>query len=172
MAAADDKRTGHGMPTLIRDPEPAPAGEGTLGGAAGGPGSLVTDSGAGRVRLLDRVRATKAGRVTLKVSVATVGFSLIAVGVALIPLPGPGWLIVLAGLAVLAIEFVWAKHLLRFTKIHLQRWTRWVGRQSWTVRIAIGAVGMVFVGVVVWLSVRMSFGVDLASQVWALLTSA
>lgn len=124
------------------------------------------------MRWLDRVRATRAGRVTLKVTVAAVGTLIIALGIALIPLPGPGWLIVLAGLAVLAIEFVWAKHLLRFTKVHLRRWTRWIGRQGWPLRIVIGAAGMLFVGAVVWLSVRMSFGVDLVSQVWAFLLSA
>lgn len=124
------------------------------------------------MKLLDRVRATPAGRVTLKVTVATAGTLIIVLGIVLVPLPGPGWLIVLAGLAVLAIEFVWAKHLLRFTKVNLKRWTRWVGRQSWPLRIAIGVVGTLFVGAVLWLSVRMSFGIDLISQAWAFLISA
>lgn len=38
------------------------------------------------------------------------GFLVIGIGIILIPLPGPGLLIILAGLAILGIEFEWAKH--------------------------------------------------------------
>jgi len=31
-------------------------------------------------------------------------------------IPGPGWLVIFAGLSVLAIEFVWARHLLEKLK--------------------------------------------------------
>jgi uncharacterized protein (TIGR02611 family) len=34
----------------------------------------------------------------------------------LVPLPGPGWLIVFAGLAILATEYVWAQRLLNYAK--------------------------------------------------------
>jgi uncharacterized protein (TIGR02611 family) len=37
------------------------------------------------------------------------GFVLLAVGVALLVLPGPGWLLIAAGLALLAPEFTWAR---------------------------------------------------------------
>lgn len=40
------------------------------------------------------------------------GFALLALGIALIPLPGPGFLVIIAGLALLAKEFVWAERLL------------------------------------------------------------
>ncbi len=56
-----------------------------------------------------------------------------------IPLPGPGWLIVIAGLFVLATEFLWAERLLEFTKKHVKRWTEWVGDQPLWVRLLIGA---------------------------------
>ncbi len=48
-----------------------------------------------------------------KVVVAVIGSTVILVGVALFVLPGPGWLVVFAGLAILATEFVWARRLLR-----------------------------------------------------------
>ena len=41
-----------------------------------------------------------------------VGFTLLGIGVVLLVLPGPGWLVIAAGLAVLAAEYVWAKRLL------------------------------------------------------------
>jgi uncharacterized protein (TIGR02611 family) len=40
------------------------------------------------------------------------GFALLALGVALLVLPGPGWLTIFAGLALLSVEFVWARSLL------------------------------------------------------------
>ncbi|MGA8115474.1 MAG: TIGR02611 family protein [Actinocatenispora sp.] len=120
---------------------------------------------------LERIRANRTGRVALKTGVGLLGAVLIVAGLLLVPLPGPGWLVVIAGLAVLAIEFAWARHLLRFTRRQLHRWTQWMLRQSWPVRLGIGAVGLVLLATLVWASVRLSFGVDLVSVVWRFLTT-
>jgi uncharacterized protein (TIGR02611 family) len=112
-------------------------------------------------RTLDTIRANPTGRVALKVTVGTLGAVVVAIGIALIPLPGPGWAIVILGLAIWAIEFVWARHLLQFTRRQVSTWTHWVGRQSLGLRFVIGAVGLVFVSAVVWLSVKLSLNIDL-----------
>jgi len=39
-------------------------------------------------------------------------FVVVAIGLALVPLPGPGWAIVFVGLGMLALEFDWAERLL------------------------------------------------------------
>jgi uncharacterized protein (TIGR02611 family) len=52
-----------------------------------------------------------AARVTRIVKVV-VGFTLLALGVLMLVLPGPGWLAIAVGLAMLAGEFIWAKRLL------------------------------------------------------------
>lgn len=44
-------------------------------------------------------------RLIRRVAVSILGFALIILGIVLIPLPGPGTLIVLAGLYVLGTEF-------------------------------------------------------------------
>jgi uncharacterized protein (TIGR02611 family) len=41
-----------------------------------------------------------------------IGFTLLAFGAALLVLPGPGWLTIALGLAILAGEYVWAQRLL------------------------------------------------------------
>jgi uncharacterized protein (TIGR02611 family) len=115
---------------------------------------------------LDRIRANPTGRMALKIGVGVFGALVVAVGIVLIPFPGPGWAIVILGLAILAIEFAWARNLLEITKRHVQSWTHWVGRQSLPVRALIGVVGMIFVGFIVWMSVKLSFGVDLAAITW------
>lgn len=118
-----------------------------------------------RIRLtLEVIRANPTGRIALKFFVGIAGLLVVAVGAALIPLPGPGWLIVLGGIGIWAIEFSWARRLLQFTRRNLRKWTSWIGRQSWPVRLLIGLIGMIFVGAVVWLTVRFSFGIDLVAS--------
>ena len=80
-----------------------------------------------------------------RVAVGIVGGLIVALGLATIPLPGPGWLTVIAGLFVLATEFTWAERLLEFTKRHVKRWTDWVGRQPVWVRVVISVATAAFV---------------------------
>jgi tellurite resistance protein TerC len=63
-----------------------------------------------------RARTAAALRVARKVAVAAAGLAVLAVGVALIVLPGPAVLVIPAGLAILATEFPWARRLLRVGK--------------------------------------------------------
>jgi uncharacterized protein (TIGR02611 family) len=112
-----------------------------------------------------RVRSTRTGRLTLQVAIGLAGAIVVAIGIVLIPFPGPGWLIVLAGLAIWAIEFVWAQRLLQFTRSQLERWWHWLGRQNIAVRILAGLIGLIFVGAVVYFSVSRSFGITL-SDFW------
>lgn len=113
------------------------------------------------------IRANPLGDLAVKILVGALGAIVVAVGIVLIPLPGPGWLIVILGLTIWAIEFVWARHLLRFTRDKLRSWTRWVGRQPLFVRFLIGLAGLVFVAAVAYLTFRFSFGVD----VWQYVTA-
>ena len=123
--------------------------------------STKPDERTSSVGLLDRIRANPTGRVALRVGIGVFGGLVVAIGIVLIPFPGPGWAIVILGLAIWALEFAWAKHLLEFTKRHVQSWTHWVGRQSLPMRAVIGVVGMIFVSAIVWTSVKLSFGIDL-----------
>jgi uncharacterized protein (TIGR02611 family) len=41
-----------------------------------------------------------------------VGFTILAAGVAMLVLPGPGWVVIAVALAILAGEYVWARNLL------------------------------------------------------------
>jgi uncharacterized protein (TIGR02611 family) len=125
-----------------------------------------------RVRLThETVRAHPTGRVALKIFFGVLGGIVVAVGIALIPLPGPGWLIVIGGLAIWAVEFVWARHLLQFTKDKLKIWTDWIKRQSWLVRGFVGIAGMVFVGLVVAASIKLSFDVNVFEKFWDYITT-
>jgi len=88
--------------------------------------------------------------MTYRVAVAVIGAAVVVGGIVLIPLPGPGWLIVFGGLAILSTEFEWAGRLLDFARRQVRGWTHWVGRQSLVVRGLIGLVGLLFVWGVLW----------------------
>ncbi|MBB6474784.1 TIGR02611 family protein [Sphaerisporangium rubeum] len=121
---------------------------------------------------VDSVRSTRTGRLTLRIVVGVLGTALVVTGLVLVPLPGPGWLIVFAGLAVLATEFEWAHRLLQFAKRTVSAWTDWLMRQNWLVRVLVAAVTLAFAAVLVWLMLKLSLGVDLLSMAQMFLTKA
>jgi uncharacterized protein (TIGR02611 family) len=91
------------------------------------------------VRVLrERIRARRASRAVYRFVVALLGVAITIGGLLLVPLPGPGWLIVLAGLALLATEFEPARRVLDFARRTLRGWTSWLGRQGMTVRAGVG----------------------------------
>ncbi|MBT2509149.1 TIGR02611 family protein [Streptomyces sp. ISL-98] len=51
-----------------------------------------------------------------QVGVFIIGLAVVAAGVVMLPLPGPGWLVIFGGMAIWATEFVWAQLVLRWTK--------------------------------------------------------
>jgi uncharacterized protein (TIGR02611 family) len=59
------------------------------------------------------------------------GFTLLLVGVLMLVTPGPGWVAILGGLAMLAAEFVWARRLLNRLKSEGERLRHSV-MPSWT----------------------------------------
>jgi uncharacterized protein (TIGR02611 family) len=55
-------------------------------------------------------------RNSKRVAVTIAGFIVVLAGAAMLVLPGPGILVIVAGLAILATEYVWAQRLLRIAK--------------------------------------------------------
>jgi len=56
------------------------------------------------------------GRSGKRIAVTIVGFTLIAAGLVMLVFPGPGLLAIVAGFAVLATEYTWARRALDETK--------------------------------------------------------
>lgn len=79
-----------------------------------------------------------------KVGTAIGGGLVILLGFILIPYPGPGWLIVFAGFAILATEFQFAGRALEWLKGKYDQWAVWLRRQHVSVRILVlGFTGLV-----------------------------
>ncbi|HEX5615258.1 MAG TPA: PGPGW domain-containing protein [Acidimicrobiia bacterium] len=81
----------------------------------------------------------------------TIGFLVVLLGLALVPLPGPGWLIVLGGLVILSKDFAWAERTIEIVRkripadadgrIHPRTWA------------AIGAMSAAGIAASVWWTV-------------------
>ena len=56
-----------------------------------------------RVGVLDRIRSNPTGRLSLKIGVGILGGIVVAAGLVMIPFPGPGWAVVILGLAIWAM---------------------------------------------------------------------
>jgi len=85
-------------------------------------------------------------RHSKRAAIAVLGGVVILLGMILIPYPGPGWLIVFAGFAILATEFEFATRALEWLRKKYDGWVAWLGRQHVSVRIlALGCTGLVLV---------------------------
>ncbi|MEV7413637.1 TIGR02611 family protein [Streptomyces sp. NPDC089919] len=62
------------------------------------------------------IQARRSLHLPWQVGVFIVGLAVVVLGIVMLPLPGPGWLVIFAGMAIWATEFVWAQLVLRWTK--------------------------------------------------------
>ncbi|MEV5809997.1 TIGR02611 family protein [Streptomyces parvulus] len=52
------------------------------------------------------------------------GLAVVVTGVIMLPLPGPGWLVIFAGMALWGTEFAWAQRVLHWTRRRVAEATR------------------------------------------------
>ncbi|MGH3813061.1 MAG: TIGR02611 family protein [Pseudonocardiaceae bacterium] len=102
-------------------------------------------------RFRDRVRRRSGIDLAYRITVGVVGTVVLVLGVIAIPYPGPGWLIVFAGLAILATEFHWAQRVLHGLRARYDAWTAWLRRQSFVVRLVVLAGTGIIVLLTLWL---------------------
>ena len=68
------------------------------------------------MRIRTWIKKTKAGRFFWRVAIGIVGGTVTVLGAIALVAPGPGVLIVIAGLGILATEFAWASRAILKTK--------------------------------------------------------
>jgi uncharacterized protein (TIGR02611 family) len=98
-----------------------------------------------------RVRSNPRANTAWRFGIGILGTLVLALGIVAIPYPGPGWLIVFAGLGILATEFTWAGRLLRFVRRHYDRWMAWVSRQNIVVKLLLALLTGAVVLATLWL---------------------
>ena len=92
-----------------------------------------------------RIRAKPTWLAIYRGVVFTLGLVLVVGGLILVPLPGPGWLIVFIGVSIWASEFEFAQRLLYWGKDRLRDWERWLRSKPWWVSalVALGTAAIV-----------------------------
>jgi uncharacterized protein (TIGR02611 family) len=111
----------------------------------------VRQEGAGhRIKAVRRrIRSNHVGLVVWRGGIIVAATVVILIGIVLLPLPGPGWLIIFAGLGILATEFEWAARLLRFVRDQVSRWTRWIADQGGWVKVTLGVAGLLIIAALI-----------------------
>lgn len=91
------------------------------------------------------VPASRAGslrRLLRRLVIGVAGFVVVVAGLILVPLPGPGWAIVFAGVALLGTEFSWAERLLQTARRRLAPAAALLQRVPRAVRTAATSVAV------------------------------
>lgn len=95
---------------------------------------------------MDRIK-----RHSKKLAIGIVGGVVLLIGILLIPYPGPGWLIVFAGLAILATEFSFAQRVLDRARGVYDAWRVWLKQQStWVQLLVLSLTGLIVI-LTIWL---------------------
>ncbi|MBQ0854322.1 TIGR02611 family protein [Streptomyces sp. NPDC057621] len=107
------------------------------------------------------IKARRMLHLSWQVGVFVVGLAVVVAGVIMLPLPGPGWLVIFGGMAIWATEFVWAQLVLRWTKRKVTEATQKaldpkVRRRN----IILTTVGLVIIAVLVGVYVW-KFGIEM-----------
>lgn len=90
------------------------------------------------------------GRSARKVVVLIVGVAVLLAGIALLPLPGPGMLVIIVGLVILATEFSWAQRWLDYAVEKAAGATTKVqGSKRGRLMLAVSGLTLISTGVVV-----------------------
>lgn len=70
-------------------------------------------------------------RQARRLIVLVVGTTVLLFGIVLLVTPGPAFVVIPVGLAILSIEFAWARRLLRRVKEGVQTGIDWRDREEW-----------------------------------------
>lgn len=86
-----------------------------------------------------------------KILIGILGGLVLLIGLVLIPYPGPGWLIVFFGLAILATEFMWAQGILDRLRQKYDDWQAWIARQPIGIKVLFWLATAAVVVTTIWL---------------------
>jgi uncharacterized protein (TIGR02611 family) len=96
--------------------------------------------------MIERVRAQKERHRQrsrfIRIPFAIAGFVVLLAGVIMLFTPGPGWAVIVFGLALLALEFAWAERALERVIDQMERASDQVTKGSPARRVAVIGIGV------------------------------
>ncbi|WP_018155957.1 TIGR02611 family protein [Demetria terragena] len=97
-----------------------------------------------------KIRSNPATAKVYRTFIFILGLIVVIGGVIALPAPGPGWLIIFAGLGIWATEFEWAKRVLDWAKAKVKSWELWMRAQPWWVSALVGLATLIVVLAIFW----------------------
>jgi len=97
------------------------------------------------------IKRSKAGRLLWRIIIGIAGGSVTVLGAIALVGPGPGILIVLAGLGILATEFAWAARAMVHTRTYAQKAADKVGIPKWAQFALVAAAAVVSIITILYL---------------------
>lgn len=104
--------------------DPDVPGRGGAAGSGGAPAPRPHGAVRGWIERRPRIRRG------YRAAVGTLGGIITGLGVIMLPLPGPGTLILIGGLAILATEFAWAQRASAWVRRQVARFAAWWRRRQ------------------------------------------
>ena len=99
------------------------------------------------------IKRTRAGRLFWRFFIGIVGGAVTVIGAIALVGPGPGVLVVLAGLGILATEFAWAGEAILKTRSYAQRAADRAGLPKWATYLLIaGGAAISIVAILIYYS--------------------
>lgn len=96
-------------------------------------------------------KKTQIGRVVWRVIIGAIGGLITVFGAIALVGPGPGILILLAGLGILATEFAWAARVMVHTRTYAQRTADKIGIPKWLQFALIAVAALISIVVILYL---------------------
>lgn len=97
-----------------------------------------------RVRWRRAVRTNAVAGPFYRGGVFVLGLALIIAGIPMVPLVGPGWVVIFFGLFLWSTEFFWARRITQFVKAEVKTFEQWVRYLPWALKIPMIALSVVF----------------------------
>lgn len=73
------------------------------------------------------------------------GLAVVVAGIVMLVFPGPGWVVIFLGLAILATEFAWANSVATFIRRRIMGCASWIRRRPRWLLVAVGSACLVVV---------------------------
>ena len=96
------------------------------------------------------IKRTKAGQLIWRIFIGVLGGAVTVLGAIALVAPGPGVLILLAGLGILASEFAWASRAINKTKTMAQTAADKVGIPTWVKYLSFAGAALFSILVIIY----------------------
>lgn len=103
------------------------------------------------MRLRTWIKKTQAGRFFWRAIIGIIGGAVTALGAIALVGPGPGLLIVIAGLGILATEFAWASRVMARTRTYAQEAADKVGIPKWVQLALVAGAALLSIVIILYL---------------------